>query len=108
MIGSLPPAAIMILGALLVPALSGRIQKAYILALPILGFLYFVSLGTGEFGQVGIFSYELTLVRIDGLSRIFGYLFHIAAVIGLIFAMRAENSMEHVACLLYTSPSPRD
>ena len=101
MIGSLPPAAIMILGALLVPALSGRIQKAYILALPILGFLYFVSLGTGEFGQVGIFSYELTLVRIDGLSRIFGYLFHIAATIGLIFAMRSENSMEHVAALIY-------
>ncbi len=101
MIGSLPPAAVMILGALLVPLLRGRLQKAYILALPVLGLVYFVSLGEGQFGQISLFSYDLTLVRIDGLSRIFGYLFHIAAFIGLIFAMRAEKSMEHVAALVY-------
>jgi len=101
MVGSLPPAAVMILGALLVPALRGRLQKAYILALPLLGLAYLVSLGEGQFGQVTIFAYDLTLVRVDGLSRLFGYLFHIAAFIGLIFAMRAKSTMEHVAALMY-------
>ncbi len=101
MIGSLPPAAVMILGAILVPALRGRLQKAYILALPLVGLAYLISLGEGQFGQVTVFSYDLTLVRIDGLSRLFGYLFHIAALIGLIFAMRAKSSMEHVAALVY-------
>jgi len=101
MIGSLPPAAVMILGALLVPLLRGRLRKAYILALPVLGFVYLLALGEGTFGHVSLFSYELTLVRIDGLSRLFGYLFHLAAFIGLIFALRAEGSTEHVAALIY-------
>ena len=101
MIGSLPPAAVMILGAVLVPALKGRVRTAYMLALPILGLIYLVSLGEGEFGRVSLFSYELTLVRVDGLSRLFGWLFHIAAFIGLIFALRAKSALEHVSALIY-------
>jgi len=101
MIGSLPPAAVMILGSLAVPLLRGRIQKAYILALPVLGFLYLLRVGQGEFGQITVFSYDLTLVRIDGLSRLFGYLFHLAAFIGLIFSLRVKGSLEHVAALMY-------
>jgi len=101
MIGSVPPAAVMILGSLLVPLFRGRVQKAYILALPVLGCLYLLSVGEGEFGQVTLFSYHLTLVRIDGLSRLFGYLFHLAAFIGLIFSLRTKGSTEHVAALLY-------
>ena len=113
MIGSLPPAAVMILGALLVPLLRGRLRTIYVLALPVLGFAYLLSLDPnvrdvlgwavieGEFGHISVFSYELTLVRIDGLSRLFGYLFHLAAFIGLIFALRVKGSMEHVAALIY-------
>jgi len=101
MIGSLPPAAVMILGAAAVPLLRGRIRKGYILALPVLGTLYWASLGEGEFGRITVFSYDLTLVRIDGLSRLFGYLFHLAAFIGLIFGMRSKGSLEHVAALVY-------
>ncbi|WP_419161945.1 Na(+)/H(+) antiporter subunit D [Candidatus Palauibacter sp.] len=99
--GGLPPAAVMILGALLVPALRGRIRSAWVLLLPVVSLLLLVSLGEGEFGRVSIFSYELTLVRIDGLSRLFGWLFHIAALIGLIFARRAKSRLEDASALVY-------
>ncbi len=102
MIGSLPPGAVMILGALLVPLLRGRLQRAYVLALPLLGFAYFYGIGEGTFGQVPLFTYELTLVRIDGLSRLFGYLFHLAAFIGLVFSLKSsKGSLEFVAALVY-------
>ena len=101
MIGSLPPAAVMILGALLVPLLRGRARTGWVLLLPAASLAALLALGEGEFGQVSIFSYELTLVRIDGLSRIFGWLFHIAAFIGLIFARRGGSALEDAAALVY-------
>ena len=101
MIGSLPPAAVMILGALLVPLLRGRARTGWVLLLPAASLAALLTLGEGEFGQVSIFSYELTLVRIDGLSRIFGWLFHIAAFIGLIFARRGGSALEDAAALVY-------
>ena len=94
MTGSLPPAAVMILGALLVPFLRGRARTGWVLLLPAASLAALLALGEGEFGRVSIFSYELTLVRIDGLSRIFGWLFHIAAFIGLIFALNPGNPLK--------------
>ena len=101
MIGSLPPAAVMILGALFVPLLRGRVRSAWVLLLPAVGFALLLTVGEGEYGQVSFFSYELTLVRIDGLSRIFGWLFHIAAFIGLVFTRRANSALEDSAALMY-------
>ena len=101
MIGSLPPAAIMILGAVLVPLLRGRARTGWVLLLPVASLAALLAVGEGEFGQISIFSYELTLVRIDGLSRIFGWLFHIAAFIGLIFARRGGSALEDAAALVY-------
>ncbi|MCZ0934825.1 MAG: Na(+)/H(+) antiporter subunit D [Gemmatimonadetes bacterium] len=101
MIGSLPPAAVMILGALLVPFLRGRARTGWVLLLPAASLAALLALGEGEFGRISIFSYELTLVRIDGLSRIFGWLFHIAAFIGLIFARRGGSALEDAAALVY-------
>ncbi|WP_428274563.1 Na(+)/H(+) antiporter subunit D [Candidatus Palauibacter sp.] len=101
MIGSLPPAAVMILGALFVPLLRGRARTGWVLLLPVGSLAALLALGEGEFGQVSIFSYELTLVRIDGLSRIFGWLFHIAAFIGLIFARRGGSALEDASALVY-------
>ena len=101
MTGSLPPAAVMILGALFVPLLRGRARTGWVLLLPVASLAALLALGEGEFGQVSIFSYELTLVRIDGLSRIFGWLFHIAAFIGLIFARRGGSALEDASALVY-------
>ncbi|WP_419166431.1 Na(+)/H(+) antiporter subunit D [Candidatus Palauibacter sp.] len=99
--GGLPPAAVMILGALLVPAFRGRARTAWVLLLPVASLIWLVSLGEGEFGRISIFSYELTLVRVDGLSRLFGWLFHVAALIGLIFARRAGSALEDASALIY-------
>ena len=44
MIVDLPPAAVLILGALLVPLLRGRVRSVYILLLPVVSLAHLLSL----------------------------------------------------------------
>jgi len=101
MIADFPPALIMILGALLVPLLRGRTRAAYLLALPVVSFGYLLSLPHGESAPLALFGYELIVVRIDALSLLFGYLFHLAALIGLIYALQVRSAAEQAAALVY-------
>ena len=72
MIANLPPAFILVFGALLVPLLRGRLQSIYMLLLPVLSLVHLLLLPEGEFGQITLFNYTLTLVRIDKLSMVWG------------------------------------
>ncbi|MBI1983903.1 MAG: Na(+)/H(+) antiporter subunit D [Acidobacteria bacterium] len=95
------PGLILILGSTLVPLLSGRARSLYLLALPLAGLAYLVWLPYGEYGQVAFLGYELTLVRADRLSLLFGYIFMIAAWVSTIYAMHVKDAMQHVAALVY-------
>jgi multicomponent Na+:H+ antiporter subunit D len=97
----LPPGAILVLGAFLVPALRGRARSAYMLLLPVLGFVQLLLLAPGEYLSFPIFDYDLTPVRVDRLSLLWGYIFHIAAFVMVIFALRVKGAGEHVAALTY-------
>jgi multicomponent Na+:H+ antiporter subunit D len=101
MIADLHPALIMICGAFVLPLLRGRLRNAVMLLLPLLGLLQLIGMPQTESLRMPLFGLELTWLRIDGLSLIFGYLFHIAAFIGLIFALRVRNVWEQVAALVY-------
>jgi multicomponent Na+:H+ antiporter subunit D len=104
MIASLPPAAILILGALLLPLLRGRLRALYLLALPTLSLLHLLGmfgLAEGSYLQLSIFDYTLTLSRIDRLSLVFGLIFHIVALLSVVYALHVEDAMQHVAGLIY-------
>jgi len=101
MIGDLPPASILILGALLVPLLRGRVRQAFLLLLPVLGLVHLWSLPDETSWKITCFTWELELVRIDKLSRLFGYVFHVAAFLGLLFTLNVRETMQHVAALVY-------
>ncbi len=101
MIGDFPPALVLILGSVLVPVLRGRLRSGYILLLPVASFLILWSFPDGEYLKIEVFTYPLTLVRVDALSRIFAYLFHIAAFIACLFALRVRDSSQLVSSLMY-------
>ncbi len=101
MIGSLPPGSVLILGALLVPLLRGRSRQACLLALPILSFAHLLALPSDPGLSVSMFDYTLTLVRMDRLSLVFGYIFHLAAFLGVIYALQVKEAGEHAAALVY-------
>ena len=106
MIGSpwfdvLPPGAVLILGALVVPLLRGRIRAIYMLALPVIGFVQLLVMSRDAPLVIELFDYELSPVRVDRLSLLWGYIFHIAAFTGVIFALKVKEASEHVASLIY-------
>lgn len=109
MIAELPPAFILLFGALLVPFLPGRLRAVYVLLLPVLSCYYLFTLAAPirggaesvEFLRIPIFEYTLTCVRIDQLSLLFGYIFHIALFIGLVFALHVRGALQHITALMY-------
>ena len=101
MIESLPPGMLLILGALLIPLLRGRVLAAWMLALPVLGFAQVWGLEVGTSMRVEVFTYELEILRVDKLSKVFGYIFHIAALLSVIYALHLKDKVQHVAALMY-------
>ncbi|MEM1159652.1 MAG: Na(+)/H(+) antiporter subunit D [Pseudomonadota bacterium] len=101
LIGNLSPGLILMLGALLIPVLPGRLRVIWMVILPVLGFAQAMSLTEGLSGQIDVMGLELTTVRLDGLSRIFGIIFLIAAFLGAIYAFHVGGWLEHTAGMIY-------
>ena len=101
MIEHIPPAIILILGALLIPLFRGPLKAGYMLLLPVLSLWHLWSIPPGEYWQLTLFDYSLTMLRIDRLSLVFGTIFHIAAFINVIYALHVKDDTQHVAGLIY-------
>jgi len=97
-----PVALILILGAVLVPVLRGWARRAWLLLLPAVAFVHLIGLPHGSFGEVHFLGYTLTLMRVDRLSLLFGYIFLIAATLTAIYAMHRDDTVQQVAALVYS------
>ena len=102
MIGEVSPGLILILGAVLVPLLRGRLRAAYMLALPVLAFVHLLNLPYGDLGQINVLGLPLVTLRIDRLSTIFGYIFLIASFLGVLYTLYHDDGLQHVAGLVYS------
>ena len=69
--------------------------------LPLFGIWQLIQLEPGTFGAMAIFGYDMVHVRVDKLSLIFGYIFYIAAFLGIIFALHKSDRLEETAALAY-------
>lgn len=102
-----PPALIYIFGALLIPLLKGKIKSVYMLLIPVVS-LYIVAtfdITAGPRWVCGFFSfgpeYNLIFGRIDGLSRVFGFIFIIITFISLIYALKVKDDLQYVSGVIY-------
>ena len=103
MTAEFPPGLLLIVGAVFVPFLKGNLRSAYMLALPLLGILQLTMLETGTFGAVSLLGFELTHVRVDKLSLVFGYIFYISACLSVLFSWHNDDLTEQVAALVYVA-----
>lgn len=101
MISSFPPFVLFFVAAILLPFLRGYLRHALLLAVPIVGGLGLIGLDAGSTWQISLFGYELEPYRVDKLSLLFGYLFHLAALISIIYSLHVRDTMQHVAALFY-------
>lgn len=97
----LSPGLLLILGGLLVPFLSNRIGRVYVLALPAILLVYLFTLSDGNHGTVSMLGYKLELFRLDNLSRIFATAFLIAALIANIYAWHEPDRVQRTAAQVY-------
>ncbi|MCJ7600742.1 MAG: Na(+)/H(+) antiporter subunit D [Desulfobulbaceae bacterium] len=101
MIGDFPPAALLILGALLVPFFKGNARNWYVIILPAVAFYLIYQLQPGSSWQIHFFGFDLTFLRVDKLSKVFGYIFTLNAFAAFIYSFYLKDSTQHMSALFY-------
>lgn len=101
MTDAVPPVIIFVVGALLVPFIPGRLKSAWLLLIPVIGFLNLMYLGEGTHFSFEFLDYHLVLGRVDKLSLLFAYIFHLISFIAILYALHVKDNLQQMAGLLY-------
>ena len=95
------PGLVLILGAWVLPFLTGRIRRVAMLALPAVALIDCVLMTPGTYGVTSFLGQDLVFGRVDGLSLVFSYVFSLMAFLGMVYALHVGDEVEHVAALTY-------
>ena len=98
---SLPPGIIMMVGALSLPLMSKCRAAPAALGLSILSLIHFCLIPDGNHGVFEYLGASLNVTHIDSISRVFGFVFHLAAVTASIYALHVRDNKQHTAAILY-------
>ncbi len=95
------PGLIMVLGGLLVPLVRGNVRRLLLLGLPIAGGVYTIALESGMSANLALFGYTLEVLRVDDLALVWGYIFHIAAFLGVLYALHEDDPVQGAMAQIY-------
>ncbi len=101
MVDIIPTAFLFFLAAMVAPFVPVVLRSVLLVALPILAGFQIWYLPEGMLLQVGFFGFELELMRVDPMARIFGLVFSLAAFLGNLYAWHVRDTVQQVAALLY-------
>ncbi|MBF0255484.1 MAG: Na(+)/H(+) antiporter subunit D, partial [Gammaproteobacteria bacterium] len=90
-----------LIGALLVAFSRGPLRAAIALATPLVGGYLLWQTPLGVPWQLNLMGMELTPYRLDELNRVFGYIFHIAGFIAVLYALHVKDSLQQISGLIY-------
>ena len=79
----------------------GRLRGAILLATPLVGLWHLLGVEPGTASSWRIMDLELVPYRVDSLSLLFGYLFHIGAFMTVLFALHVRDTLQQVCGILY-------
>jgi len=102
MIDVLPPVFVFIAAALVLPfAPKGQARGLITLIVPLIsGYLVWTT-PSGAHGVVSLAGLDLTLMRVDKLSTVFGLIFSLAAFLAALYAWHVRDATQQVATLVY-------
>ncbi len=101
MTDAVPPVSIFVVGALLLPFIPKRLKSVWLLLIPVIGFLNLMVLGQGTHFEINFLDYHLVLGRVDKLSLLFAYIFHLISFIAILYALHVKDNLQQMAGLLY-------
>ncbi len=97
----IPPFVPFFIGALLAALTRGPLRGAIMVLVPVLSAIHLWMMPEGIHLQFSFLGYELTPYRLDKLSVMFGYVFHIAAFLAIIYALHVRDTIQQVAAMMY-------
>lgn len=89
------------IGALLAAFTRGTLRGVIMVLVPIISALHLWMVPEGIHLQFAFLEYQLIPYRVDKLSLMFGYVFHIAAFIGIVYSLHLRDTMQQVSAMLY-------
>ena len=95
------PAVILTLGALVMAFAPSVVRRIGMLLVLAISAWQLSALGLGNYGELSIFGYDITMLRLDPLSRLFAIVFHLAAALNIIYAWHEKNRVQDFATLAY-------
>jgi multicomponent Na+:H+ antiporter subunit D len=97
------PATALILGGLAAAVLRGRFASMALVLAPILGFWHIYTLELGSTSNLALFGYDIIGVAVDQQAKLFGYLFHLAALVAGIYSFHLRDPWQISMALLYAA-----
>jgi multicomponent Na+:H+ antiporter subunit D len=89
------------IGALIALFTRGVLRNALMIAVPIISALHLWMVPEGIHLQFAFLDYQISPYRVDKLSLMFGYVFHIAAFIAIIYSLHVKDTVQQVSAMLY-------
>ena len=100
-ITNIPPAFIMVAGALLLPFLPKKIRSGAFIFFTFITLVQVWTLPDGATLTAKVMNYELLLLKMTPLSRVFGIIFALIATAGGIYGFHVKETGQQCAALLY-------
>ena len=97
----IPPFLPFFIGALIAAFTRGHLRSTIMIAVPVISALHLWTVPDGIHLQFAFLDYQLAPYRVDKLSLMFGYVFHIAAFIAIIYSLHVRDTVQQVAAMLY-------
>jgi len=103
MIDWLPPGLIMLAGALLVALTRGQLRNVVMLATPLLTLWVIWQLPEGISLTAPFLKYNIELIEVSPVRRLFATIFALMAFVGGLYAFRQAKALELAAALAYAA-----
>ena len=97
------PALLLMFGAAAVPLLRGWRRGALMVLMPAAGLVALWLLPEGTGATIDLFGLELTLLRVDALSRVFATGFLIATLLTAVYALHLRDSLQQAVIVFYAA-----
>lgn len=101
----LHPALVLIVGAMVLPALPRNLRSTACIVLPLLSLAVVLTLPDGVVLRVPFLDYTLVVLKVDQLSRVFATVFCLVAFAGGIYAFHLRDTAQQAAALAYAGSS---
>lgn len=94
--------ALLLMAAGFALAATPRLTHAiWLLVVPVAALALLWVLPAGLHGQISLFGFDLTSLRVDGLSRIWATIFIIGSFLAGLYALHVDDRLQHAASLIY-------